>query len=173
MSLSQFNRAEYAGASTGDGEPTERQLKAAAAFPLAVLLGTVAAVVGCIGYSMVWSLGFMISIVAVGMAWLIVKAMLVASNGIGGRLYQIVAVTLTYFAVSCGKLLQPAIAHYQAGNPYPVSTLVTWALFGPFLRVLQTPFAILGLVILGYAVRAAWKGAAGDPAPRVGSIGAR
>jgi uncharacterized membrane protein len=172
--MNQFSSAEYASITpTSNGEPTERQLKAAAAFPMAVLFGTLAAILGCIGYAMVWSLGFMVSIVAVGMAWLIVKAMLLASNGIGGRLYQVVAVILTYFAVSCGKLLQPAIYYYRAGHPYPVGTLITWALFGPFLRLLQTPFAILGLVILGYAIRAAWKGAAGTPTPKMGSIGAQ
>jgi hypothetical protein len=139
-------------------------MAAAAAFPKALIYGAVAAILGSIGYAMVWSLGFMISFVAIGIGWLVAKAMLAGSGGLSGRLYQIAAAGMTYLAVSCGKLILPALAQSRAHHPYPVLTLLEWAVFGPFLRLSGGPRAIAGIIILGVGVHYAWRATAGQGA---------
>jgi hypothetical protein len=116
---------------------------------------------------MVASLGLMISIVAIGIAWLIAKAMMTASGGIGGRPYQIAAVVLTYLAVSMGELL-PLLyrAHHDAGLSIIAlanAVLLKYVLIGPFLELKGGLNGILGIVILFIGLRAAWRLAAGSP----------
>jgi hypothetical protein len=170
MSIPDFDRAEYIEPQslkpqTIEGEIVGRPLARTSAFPMALLFGTIAAVVGCIGYSLVASLGFMLSIVAIGVAWLIAKAMMTASRGIGGRSYQIAAVILTYIAVSVGELL-PELYKAQPAHVSPLGlayVLCRYGLIMPFLE-LQAGFnSILGVIILLIGLRTAWRLAAGSP----------
>ena len=79
----------------GDPEPSH------AAFLRAVLLGSCAAAAGLIGYAAFGIItGWMIGYLSFAVGWLIAKAMMAGSGGIGGRRYQVVAVLLTYMAVS-------------------------------------------------------------------------
>jgi len=59
-------------------------------------------VVGLIGYALIAILlqGWVISYMSIGVGWLVGTAMMKGSNGVGGRRYQIVAILLTYAAVS-------------------------------------------------------------------------
>jgi len=161
MSIPDFSRAQYVtanGVDTGaDREPTAAQLAAGEAFPMAVLLGTVAALICTMAYAFVWSFGFMLSIVVIGFAWVIVKAMMVVSRGYGGKLYQIVAVLLTYLTVTCGKLVLPVWTAAHHGRPIPLPTILEWVAIGPILRLQTGVNGILGIFVLGYAIRMAWK----------------
>lgn len=72
-----------------------------AAFSRALLLGSGAAVAGMAVYAAFtiitgWSIGYL----ALGVGYVIAKAMKKASHGLGGRRYQIAAVLLTYAAIS-------------------------------------------------------------------------
>jgi hypothetical protein len=72
-----------------------------AAFTRALLFGVGGAIAGLILYAAVgiitgWTIGY----VALAVGWLVGKAMIAGSGGIGGRRYQIAAVLLTYAAVS-------------------------------------------------------------------------
>jgi hypothetical protein len=162
-----FERAEYLQAEPMEGQIVGRPVAASgmSAFPLALLFGAVAAVVGSIGYALVGLTGFMVSIVAIGVAWLIAKAMLTASGGVGGRPYQIAAVVLTYFAVSCGELIHPLWTVVEKGVPILrlLPVFLKYALLGPFLELQDGINGVLGLIILGIGIRAAWKMAAGGP----------
>ena len=169
MEVPNFDRAEYVEPQVIEGvvvgQPLSR--RAPATFPLALLYGAIAAILGSIGYALVASLGFMISIVAIGIAWLIAKAMMTASRGIGNRSYQIAAVLLTYFAVSFGELL-PLLwrAHQQHGASLAIllnPVVLKYVLFGPFLELQQGLNAIIGIVIIGIGMRTAWRMAAGSP----------
>ena len=164
MSLD-FNKAEYVEPQVIEGEVVGRPLRSrgAAAFPMALAFGAVAALVGSIGYAMIASLGFMVSIVAIGMAWLIAKAMMTVSGGVGGRNYQIGAAVLTYFSVSFGELF--AIVHAQGiAWTHLASPRAVWlGLSLPFLEVQDGFNGIIGLVILAIGIRAAWRMAAGSP----------
>ncbi len=72
-----------------------------AAYVRGILFGVGAAIVGMVlyaGFTIVT--GFYIGYVSLAVGWLVGKAIMLGSKGIGGRRYQIAAVVLTYAAVS-------------------------------------------------------------------------
>ncbi|MBV9075701.1 MAG: hypothetical protein JOZ10_18920 [Acidobacteria bacterium] len=76
-----------------------------AAFVRAVLFGAAAAIAGLALYAMVGIVtGLMIGYVSLAVGWLVGKAMMKGSGGLGGRRYQIVAVLFTYAAVSMAAI---------------------------------------------------------------------
>jgi hypothetical protein len=82
-----------------------------AAFVRAILFGIGAAIVGLILYATFAIVtGIMIGYVSLAVGWMVGKAMMKGSNGVGGRRYQIVAVLLTYAAVSMAAI--PVWIHY-------------------------------------------------------------
>lgn len=124
----QFQRAEYVGAPTGDKCKFCKQPIAGdyfrvnrsmtcpncveqvrkrfpqdshAAFTRALAFGVGGAIVGMILYAVVEGVtGFTIGYLALAVGWIVGKAMMMGSGGIGGRRYQIAAIALTYAAVS-------------------------------------------------------------------------
>lgn len=178
MSIPDFERAEYVrpqaiegevvGAPTVSGMPYQAIEPAAGLdgrFVQALVYGVVAAIVSAIGYALVGLSGFMVSIVAIGMGWLIAKAMMTASGGRGGRAYQFAAIVLTYLSVNLGELLAPLSRAHAAG--VPVAAMVNgkvlgFLLMGPFFE-LNSFNGIIGVVILAIGMRAAWRVAAGAP----------
>jgi hypothetical protein len=75
------------------------------AFVRAVLFGSGGALLGLILYSAFGIItGLMIGYLSLAVGYLIGKAMMMGSKGIGGRRYQIVAVLLTYAAVSMSAI---------------------------------------------------------------------
>jgi hypothetical protein len=82
-----------------------------AAFVRASLFGVGAAILGMILYATFAIVtGIVIGYAALAVGWLVGKAMIKGSNGIGGRRYQIVAVLLTYAAVSTAAI--PVLIHF-------------------------------------------------------------
>jgi hypothetical protein len=84
-----------------EGQPIDSH----AAFVRGLLLGIGAAVIGLVAYATFtiitgWFLGY----IALGVGWLVAKAIMKGSNGIGGRRYQIAAVLLTYAAISLASI---------------------------------------------------------------------
>lgn len=72
-----------------------------AAFMRALLFGSIAAVIGMAAYATIEILTNMImGFFALGVGFLVAKAMLIGSRNVGGRRYQIAAVLLTYAAIS-------------------------------------------------------------------------
>jgi uncharacterized protein (DUF983 family) len=72
-----------------------------AAFVRALLFGIGGAVVGLALYvTVALATGLVIGFVSLAVGYIIGKAMHMGSGGVGGRRYQVVAVLLTYFAVS-------------------------------------------------------------------------
>ena len=124
----QFTTAEYSGTSQGDRcvscnqpitaryyrvntrmacescvQELERQQPrdSHAGFVRGLLFGIGAAIVGMIFYAGFTILtGIYIGYVSLAVGWLVGKAVMLGSKGIGGRRYQIAAVILTYAAVS-------------------------------------------------------------------------
>ena len=145
------------------------------AFARAIVFGAVAALGGAIVYAIVGLSGFMVSIVAIGVAWLIAKAMMAGSNGIGGRPYQVAAVILTYFAVNLGELLAPLWRAHAQGLPLSrmINPLTLRFLFlAPFLQLSGNAFnGILGAIILLIGMRAAWQMTSGGPVGRINVFG--
>src|SRR4051812_39526771 len=86
-------------------------------FLRALLYGGLAALVGCIAWIAIEKLfKAQIGFVAIGVGYLVGKAVRKASGGLGGRRYQVLAVVLTYAAIALASLpdLLSAIAHSDA-----------------------------------------------------------
>ena len=186
MSVPDFERAEYVEPVVVDGNTgyvMGSSRATSAMLPLAVLYGCVAALVGAFGYAVIGLSGFMVSIVTIAIGWLVARAMMTATKGIGGRPFQIAAVVLTYFATSGGELLDIFYHVHKEGYSLlhlPVVFTAKYILFGPFLALLHSPgWGAIGLLILFYGLRTAWQMAAGSPGfgqaggPRVGMMGLR
>jgi hypothetical protein len=188
MSLYDFERGEYVEPQTIDGESGAiegSQRPRAAAFPLALAYGALAALLGAIAWGAISMTGFMVSIVAIGIGWAVAKAMMTATGGIGGRLYQVFAVVLTYFSCNLGRVLGMFWSdHVSISAILEVRMLVGSIIYlfaGPFMRfAYDNPFwAGMGLLILFYGLRTAWQMAAGSPGfgqsggPRMTVMGVR
>jgi len=99
----------------GCAQQLERQLPkdSHAAYVRGMLFGIGAAILGMAlyaGFTIVT--GFYIGYVSLAVGWLVGKAMMLGSKGVGGRRYQIAAVILTYAAVSIAAI--PIALSYQA-----------------------------------------------------------
>jgi hypothetical protein len=114
-------------------------------FVRGLLFGIGGAILGLIGYAAFGIItGLMVGYISLAVGWLVGKAMMKGSNGIGGRRYQIAAVLLTYAAVSMAaipigisqyikedkakkqgivKHVSPAAA--QAQHPVPAADAIT------------------------------------------------
>jgi hypothetical protein len=169
MSIPDFERAEYDQPSVIDatadfGEPQRAGLTM---FPLALLYGALAAAAGAIGYALVGLTGFMVSIVTIGIGYIVARAMMTATRGVGGQHYQIAAVILTYLSASVGRVIDILVEVQKQGySLLQVSPtfLVSYSLFGPFLRLTHDlGWGLMGLLILFYGLRTAWQLAAGTP----------
>lgn len=143
-----------------DGQPTDSHV----AFARAVLFGIGGAVLGSILFATVeMSMHFTIGYLGLAVGWLVATAMKKGSNGIGGMRYQVVAVLLTYFAISASavpvmvnamnktvearnqELAQQAQSDAQAGQsaPAPVRHVqINWSRFGKTLALwaVASPF---------------------------------
>ncbi len=133
-----------------------------AVYARGLLFGLGAAIVGMVlyaGFTIVT--GFYIGYVSLAVGWLVGKAIMLGSKGIGGRRYQIAAVVLTYAAVSLAavpiaisynmkaKSASPAIHSRQqqpAAGSQPAEPDQTQAAAKPSLGA-----AFLQLLLLGLA----------------------
>src|SRR5579864_3559488 len=105
----------------------ERPLDSHSAFVRGLLFGLGAAVVGFGVYvAFALSTGLVIGYVSLAVGYLVGKAIVLGSRGIGGRRYQIAAVLLTYMAVSVAAVPislsvhmkhRSAQQHAQASDP--------------------------------------------------------
>lgn len=86
-----------------------------AGYVRAMLFGVGAAIVGMAGYAGFTILtGLYIGYVSLAVGWLVGKAIMLGSKGIGGRRYQIAAVILTYAAVSLAAVPIAISYHLKA-----------------------------------------------------------
>jgi len=82
-----------------------------ASFVRAIVFGIGAAILGMILYATFEIVtGIVIGYAALAVGWIVGKAMITGSKGVGGKRYQIVAVLLTYAAVSTAAI--PVWIHY-------------------------------------------------------------
>jgi predicted histidine transporter YuiF (NhaC family) len=95
-----------------------------AAFVRASLFGVGAAILGMILYATFAIVtGIVIGYAALAVGWLVGKAMIKGSNGVGGRRYQLVAVLLTYAAVSTAAI--PVWIHFAGEHKKSRQTQTT------------------------------------------------
>lgn len=150
-----------------------------AAFVRGLIFGVGGAILGLVLYSAFGIItGLEIGYISLAVGYIVGKAMRMGSRGIGGRRYQVVAVILTYAAVSMSAIPigisqyakekkpdpQAQMANPATPAPLPekglgaaLAGLAVLGLASPFLE-LQDPFhGIIGLVILLVGIRIAWQ----------------
>jgi hypothetical protein len=102
--MGQYYRANTAMLCPGCAERVRQQAPqdSHGAFMRALFFGLGGFVAALVAYSLIGILlrGWTIGYLALGVGWIVGKAMMTGSKGVGGRRYQIVAVLLTYAAVS-------------------------------------------------------------------------
>jgi hypothetical protein len=159
---------------------TGQQAPPALSLMRAALYGGVAALGGCTLYALVAIvLNAEIGLIAILVGWMVGKAIRHASYGLGGRPQQILAVTLTYFAITTSYI--PVILYQAAKNPQRVeqqqaqtkaapaearprvaaSGLVLYLLMiaaiAPFLSLTSGISGLISLFILFIGLQRAWK----------------
>jgi hypothetical protein len=130
----------------------------------ALLFGIGGAILGMIFYSAVmmatgWTIGYL----ALAVGWIIGKAVLAGARGVGSVRIQILAILLTYAAISLSAL--PAILYHAYSHLDSVADWLTFlvgvvpsGLASPFKHLDTNPInAGLGLVILLIGLRIAWR----------------
>jgi hypothetical protein len=94
------------------------------AYSKALLFGIGAAIIGLICYAgFAIITGWMIGYVSLGVGYLVGKAMMKGSGGVGGRRYQITAALLTYAAVSMSAI-PTWISAYKHSQPQKQPTRI-------------------------------------------------
>ena len=152
------------------------------AFVRGVLFGIGAAILGLVLYvTVALATGLIIGFVSLAVGYMVGKAIVLGSGGLGGRRYQIAAVLLTYMAVSLSAVpiaisqhlkQRSAQQHAQAGDSATIApkkmssagALATLAFIGlasPFLDLANPTHGIIGLIILFVGLRIAWRLTAG------------
>jgi uncharacterized protein (DUF983 family) len=153
-----------------------------AAFVRALLFGIAGAVVGFALY-VIFALatGLVIGWVSLAVGFIVGKAMHLGSRGVGGRRYQLVAVLLTYLAVSMAAVpiaihqlrqqhqaqaqssstAAPQGAHERMGFAKAIGLLALLGIASPFLDLQNPTHGIIGLIILFVGLRFAWQFTAG------------
>jgi hypothetical protein len=152
-----------------------------AAFVRALVFGIAGALAGFALY-VIFALvtGLVIGWVSLAVGFIVGKAMSLGSRGVGGRRYQLVAVLLTYLAVSLSavpiaihQMRQQHQAQAQssgtAAAPHrepmsPAKAIGVLALLGiasPLLDLQDPVHGVIGLVILFVGIRFAWRFTAG------------
>jgi len=147
-----------------------------------VIYGAGAALAGCLLYAVVLAMGVQIGIVALAVGWMVGKAIRHASYGTGGRKQQILAVALTYFAIStsffpaavflavkhgveaksAAKNQSAAQAPVQKVNPSftpgkAIAGLLVITIISPFLELRVSPVGgLISLFILFIGLQRAW-----------------
>ena len=143
-----------------------------------VIFGVGAALAGSILYAIPLAMGFQIGIVALVVGWMVGKAIRHASYGTGGRAQQVLAVVLTYLAISASifpALVFIGVKHAATAPPVPKNLPVVQSnkpmptpgkmaagiallvVVSPFLQLKTSPVGgLISLFILFIGLQRAW-----------------
>jgi hypothetical protein len=136
-----------------------------AAFTRALFFGIGAAMVGLAGYSaFTIATSLYVGYVALGVGYIVAKAMKAGSGGLGGRPYQIAAVILTYLAIALAEIpivLWQFRARIPSGRMLSVAIrLLPVGITSPIRDMRSPVHGLINLVILFVGLRIAWRGTA-------------
>ena len=146
-------------------------------FFLAALYGLGAALAGAVlWYAILKFTGHQIGLVAIAVGWAVGKSVLKGSGGRGGRLYQFLAVVLTYGSIALtymAILVQLALEHPSTGTahhgpmaaPVAIALLIGLSISAPVWIGIKSPISLL---IAGFALWEAWKFTAARKLPITG-----
>ena len=139
-----------------------------AVFVRSLLCGVGAAILGLALYATFTIMThFYLGYVALGVGWLVAKAMMAGSKGVGGTRYQFAAMVLTYAAISLASVPILVAAALQDAADRGIQTHVPWGsiagkliAFGiasPFLELRTGLWGVVGLLVLLAGLRIAWR----------------
>jgi hypothetical protein len=136
-----------------------------AAFTRALLFGIGAAIVGLIGYAaFTITTHLYVGYVALGVGYIVARAMKAGSGGLGGRPFQIAAVILTYLAIALAEIpivLWQLQARIPSGRMLFVAIkLLPVGLATPILEMRSPVHGLINAVILFVGLQIAWRGTA-------------
>jgi len=163
------------------------------AFGRGILFGVGGAILGFIIYTaFALMTGLVAGIVSLAVGFLVGKAIVKGSGGVGGIRYQVAAVVLNYMAVSLAavpiavsqyKKQHSAQQQVQVSDPAAVQapqprmgfgralgTLTILGLTSPFLGLAHPAQGLIGLIILFVGLRIAWRITAAKPVNIVGPL---
>jgi len=148
-----------------------------AAFARGVLFGVGGTILGLgiyVGFAL--ATGLIAGLVSLAVGYIVGRAILMGSGGVGGRRYQVVAVLLTYIAVSLAavpiavsqhmkqkssqarnQVSEPAASAPKVSVAKAVGTLALIGLASPFLGLSNPMQGVIGLIILFVGIRIAWR----------------
>jgi hypothetical protein len=135
------------------------------AFSRALLFGIGAAIVGLIGYAaFTITTHLYVGYVALGVGYIVARAMKFGSGGLGGRPYQITAVVLTYLAIALAEIpiaLWQFHARIPSGRMFAAGLrLLPIGLISPILELRSHVHGLINAVILYVGLSLAWRGTA-------------
>ncbi|HEY4363428.1 MAG TPA: hypothetical protein VGN17_20850 [Bryobacteraceae bacterium] len=137
------------------------QSTAPAAPPLSrpLLFGAAAALACSAAYALITFMlhGAEIGIIAIGVGYLVGRAIRIGANNAGARPLQIMAVVLTYLSITLSYvpliLREVPVAHIASALP----TVIGYSLASPLLNLQNPASGILGIIILGVGLLQAWR----------------
>src|SRR5450432_3495423 len=166
----QINKRAACGNCRGQVEREIETSMSRARFLSALQYGLLAAAAGSVGWIVISKLtGYQIGIVAIGIGYLVGKAVRKGAGGFGGARYQVLAMALTYSAIALASLpaileaLRESPKHAAAAAAVPAglgAVIAAWALLlgialiSPFLGGVEH---FMGLIILAIGLYEAWK----------------
>ncbi|HLJ27198.1 MAG TPA: hypothetical protein VKY85_10865 [Candidatus Angelobacter sp.] len=135
------------------------------AFARALFLGVIGAAIGLAiyaGFTIITNIE--IGYVSLAVGFIVAKAMMIGSGGVGGRKYQVAAALLTYAAVSLAFIPILLYAAHVSLSDVSLAKLLELGLASPFMELKADPVrGLIGLVILFVGINIAWKMTAGKP----------
>ena len=177
----------------------ERESAGALGFSRALLFGAGAALAGSALYAIISAVtGYQFSLIAIAIGWLVGRAVMTGTGGRGGRKYQILAVLLTYFAITTSyipemivqlnKAAEPPAAGQPAATPAPESAkapapdgppsalgyavavvlIIGLSFVLPFVALADGFSGIINLVIIAIGLQQAWRSTHIDDAALLG-----
>lgn len=147
-------------------------------FVRAACFGIGGAILGLVLYvGFALATGWIVGFVSLAVGYIVGKAIVLGSGGVGGRRYQVAAVLLTYIAVSMAAVpiaisqqmkqksaQQRAQASDSATAAQPkmgilktLGVLTAIGLASPFLDLANPAHGVIGLIILFVGIRIAWR----------------
>ena len=169
----------------------QRPVDSHSAFVRAICFGVGGAILGLalyVGFAL--ATGWIVGFVSLAVGYIVGKAIVFGSGGVGGRRYQVAAVLLTYMAVSMAAIplaisqqmkqksaqqlaqaSDPASAAKPKMSPLKaLSVLTVIGLASPFLDLANPAHGVIGLIILFVGVRIAWRLTSGNAVKIIGPI---
>jgi hypothetical protein len=161
------------------------------AFVRGTLFGVGGAILGLalyVGFAL--ATGWIVGFVSLAVGYIVGKAIVFGSGGVGGRRYQVTAVLLTYIAVSMAAVpiaiyqqvkqksaqqgaqaSDPSIASEPKMRPLRgLGVLIVIGLASPFLDLSNPAHGVIGLIILFVGIRIAWRLTGGNTVSITGPL---